>query len=510
MPLFQHSVLFFVCILHLANSISIKRLKMSCEDADAPRMNNIGYVMSGYDIYFGNPVPTYDIVDPGFRSLVFAAEYNGDMTPDYRYCTPEGISLLSCSGNCALTFNTDFIFGTYSYNEDLSGKVGIGVGVSGAGNKVNGSFSGSIGWHHVNDMTENGANAFTMSEAKCCVYTSEMFEFMRPPLHKNFIAGLHSLTEEYNAVVYRRFIKAFGTHFITRSQMGAIFGEQSMISSESWSYLVENGWNIKSMASMSAMFSANMSLNVDYNETERETFGRYTKEQLLYSRGAPPPSDGNPLTWADNTFTEPNVLSITLERLDALYLEEYVSSAVVTNLGKALDEYCEALVAEGALKDCKLPPPDPPQPRPRIWSHWSNFGEGTDYKALECPEFEYVEKIKWKYQGNTYGMIDVMIKCSGQILWKPPAIGNPNGAWDPLMNCKEEGFKQLTGREDSSWAGIVNVEGKCVGSTVTMNSNDDYRGEYNRDLVCNQGQMVGIQVRQKTHHGLTNFRILCA
>ena len=47
-------------------------------------MSNIGYVMSGYDIYFGNPIPLYDIVDPGTRSLVFSTEYLGDMTPDYR------------------------------------------------------------------------------------------------------------------------------------------------------------------------------------------------------------------------------------------------------------------------------------------------------------------------------------------------------------------------------------------------------------------------------------------
>ena len=81
-----------------------------------------------------------------------------------RYCTPDGISILSCVGNCDLTFHTDFIFGNYSYNENLSGKVGVGVGVSGAGNKVNGSFSASVGWHHVNEMTESGANLFTMSE----------------------------------------------------------------------------------------------------------------------------------------------------------------------------------------------------------------------------------------------------------------------------------------------------------------------------------------------------------
>ena len=108
---------------------------------------------------------------------------------------------------------------------------------------------------------------------------------------------------------------------------------------------------------------------------------RYTEEQLLYSRGAPPPADGQALTWANTAFDEPNVISLTLERLDSLYLEEYVSSDVVKNLGKALDEYCPALVAEGVLPNCDPPTPDPPLPNPRIWSHWSNFGEGDDFRA---------------------------------------------------------------------------------------------------------------------------------
>ena len=163
--------------------------------------------------------------------------------------------------------------------------------------------------------------------------------------------------------------------------MGAIFGEQSMISSDSWTYMVEQGWNIGIMAGMSAGFSGNINMGIDYNETERETFDRYTKEQLLYSRGAPPPPDGNALTWASSTFEDPNVLSFSLDRLDNLYLLEYVSAGVVQNLGKALDEFCATLVAEGELEDCNLPPPDPPIPKPRVWSHWSNFGEGTDYRA---------------------------------------------------------------------------------------------------------------------------------
>ena len=217
--------------------------------------------------------------------------------------------------------------------------------------------------------------------------------------------------------------------------MGAIFGEQSMISAESWTYMTENGWNIGLMAGMSAGFTAGFNMSLSYNETERETFDRYTKEQLVYSRGAPPPQDGNALTWASNTFDEPNVLGLTLDRLDNLYLLDYVTSGVVKNLGKALDELCATLVAEGELPNCDPPKPDPPIPKPRIWSHWSNFQDGADYRAQECPEFSFVEKIRWKYQGHTYGLIDFKMKCHGEWFWRQPAIGNPDGAWDPIMDC---------------------------------------------------------------------------
>ena len=54
--------------------------------------------------------------------------------------------------------------------------------------------------------------------------------------------------------------------------MGALYGEQSMISSESWSQMVQNNFDIGLYASFSAIGSINASLN--YNKTEAETFKR--------------------------------------------------------------------------------------------------------------------------------------------------------------------------------------------------------------------------------------------
>ena len=97
-------------------------------------MNNIGYVLSGYDIYYGNPVPTsgLNLVDPGFRGQIFNAEYNGETTADNRYCTPDGLSILSCDGNCAFSFDTEIIKGTHSYFNKLTEGTGFDLNAFGA------------------------------------------------------------------------------------------------------------------------------------------------------------------------------------------------------------------------------------------------------------------------------------------------------------------------------------------------------------------------------------------
>ena len=138
-------------------------------------------------------------MDPGFRSPIFKAEYNGETTADYRYCTPDGMAMSTCRGNCRASFETKMIYGTYSYYKSLGFNVGGAVGpIKGA------SFGGSLDFGHVQEFTESGYNMFTQSEASCCVYTATMFDFLRPKFHPNFIAGLSTLTEEYVPYIYRR------------------------------------------------------------------------------------------------------------------------------------------------------------------------------------------------------------------------------------------------------------------------------------------------------------------
>ena len=86
-------------------------------------MPNIGYLLAGYDLYAGNPMPMDTNLDPGFRSAVFEAEYKESTTPDSLYCTPEGLSFTSCDDACSINFDSRIILGRKAYSEGLHAKV---------------------------------------------------------------------------------------------------------------------------------------------------------------------------------------------------------------------------------------------------------------------------------------------------------------------------------------------------------------------------------------------------
>ena len=131
-------------------------------------------------------------------------------------------------------------------------------------------------------------------------------EYAHPNFSKNFLYGLATLTDDYEEGTYRRFLNTFGTHYVRQATMGALFGQQTEITFDSWSHMVSDGIDIGAYANFGAIASVNASLN--YNNTASEYWTENTVERRIYSRGAAPPTDGNGQSWMQNTITEPNTL----------------------------------------------------------------------------------------------------------------------------------------------------------------------------------------------------------
>ena len=82
-------ILRFPLILAMVHGLYIGPNESNLCETNDRKMRNIGYVLSGYDIWFGNPLATGNqLVDPGFRRQIFAATYTNSLTADNRYCVP--------------------------------------------------------------------------------------------------------------------------------------------------------------------------------------------------------------------------------------------------------------------------------------------------------------------------------------------------------------------------------------------------------------------------------------
>ena len=68
---------------------------------------------------------------------------------------------------------------------------------------------------------------------------------------KLFNPKLELTFQNYDVEKYRQFINTFGTHYIKEANMGALYGQQSTISSESWGRMVNQDLDISASASAS-------------------------------------------------------------------------------------------------------------------------------------------------------------------------------------------------------------------------------------------------------------------
>lgn len=328
-------------------------------------MPNIGALLQGYDVMFGNPVPTRGLpLDPGYRQPVFSAIYfPGDLTPDRRYKQPNGTTISSCSGTCSMDFESKEIAGTQSYQTTLSGKVSLSGGGWGA------KFSASTDFKHVAEGSSSSKTVTTHSEATCCAYQAKILTYTPPELHPNFLAGIKQLPESYDASKYFKFIEAFGTHYVTELNMGAVFGQQSSFTTTAWSQMLSDGLDISAAASYSGFgASAAGSVQVDSEKQQAHRFSSASSEQRMYSQGAKPPADGKTSTWIQETIGSPAPMYIKLEQLhtlldDAKFPLLGAVRTVKANLQQALKEYCEFLRSGSAVESCAAPDADPPFPQ---------------------------------------------------------------------------------------------------------------------------------------------------
>ena len=88
----------------------------------------------------------------------------------------------------------------------------------------------------------------------CCAYSAAVQFYDPPELSKDFTNAIDELPENYDKEQYMEFIESFGTHYIKQADMGALYGQQSQVSSKSWGRMTDEEISISASAGYSGIF----------------------------------------------------------------------------------------------------------------------------------------------------------------------------------------------------------------------------------------------------------------
>ena len=308
---------------------------------DPPKLPNIGYLGSCYNIFEGNPFATGGTLDPGFLNAqnIFAFTYDdGLTTTDGRYSIPDHTNV-NAIGSCSFAFSSQVTKDIRSYMDSLKTKVDTSFSGWGA------SFSQSYDYNDAYESMQSGENVYISSSAECQAYGASIANIQ---LTSHFRSSVSNLPATKSTDEYLDFVRVWGTHIATTLIMGGRYGYRSEMSTSIYSELTSHGFSVMASAGYSGLFSISSSYLTEEQKEQMEAFENSRKSYKIYQIGGKPPADEDQsaLAWAQTVKDDPLPMAYTLKQLQEYFTPRYFpeDKDIETkriNLAEATVEYCK-------------------------------------------------------------------------------------------------------------------------------------------------------------------------
>jgi len=139
------------------------------------------------------------------------------MVGNKNYLIPDGVS--GASIHRAIAFNETRLTNTWSdYWTYAMSKTSISLSATFENVTLNAAFTQTKGY--INQLTKNGTRAFGYNGAVYLTFGLQFRGTRRPALDDDFVDNVKGLPAQYDAAKYRRFIKAWGTHYFINARYG--------------------------------------------------------------------------------------------------------------------------------------------------------------------------------------------------------------------------------------------------------------------------------------------------
>ena len=319
-----------------------------CYDGELKKtFPDVGYALFGYNIIRGYPLA--EGRDPGFTRPIFKADYREKrQTPDCRYAVPQGL-ILAPDVSCVTSFTSKVIKDSKQFSDALS----VSAHASGGGWGV--SFSASTDYQKKTSQMSASESVFILSTAHCNYYFSKLDQVRPPPLSKSFVAKARLLKNETDII---DFFDYYGTHFPKYVLFGARFTYEHKMSKSNFQKESSNSISVSAQASYSGLLSLSGGFGMSKSQSEKAQNFQQQVETSTISVGAPPPANGDTMTWASTVKDTPVPVKYKLASIEELFTETYMKDTkidYVTLYGKvkkAKNNYCKYLQRKGKVDSC--------------------------------------------------------------------------------------------------------------------------------------------------------------
>ncbi|CAC5423373.1 unnamed protein product [Mytilus coruscus] len=277
---------------------------------------DIDYAFFGYNILKGYPLANGH--DPGFTYPIFETDYTERReSSDCRYRIPRGLVVVP-DVSCITSFSSTTVQNKYELTKSLSqsAKVSVGVGIV--------AFSASAGYKESSSELSTGEFVKIISTAKCTYYFCKLDKVSHPYFTKSFISSVKKLDESTQDQIYLDFFHYYEKHFLNYTEFGARFTYEHTMDSKTFQKKEEAGHNVGVDASYSGEYKIGGGFNMD--STHKQDASNFAKDVTTktFTVGAPPPANGDAMTWVSTVKQSPVPMSYKLSPISELFTEKYI------------------------------------------------------------------------------------------------------------------------------------------------------------------------------------------
>ena len=197
--------------------------------------------------------------------------------------------------------------------------------------------------------------------AKCLYYYSYLHPISPPPLDNDFVKQATMLSKTNDEEVYMEFFENYGTHYATEVAFGAKYIFQHKMSESAFKTASSKSVSVSVQASYSGWFSVSGGFGMSSEQRQAAESFSQSVETTTISIGAPPPANGDAMTWASTVKDSPIPMEYKLVSIEKLFETESFFRGnenvnlthIHANINKYKSLYCQRLFNRGEVDSCE-------------------------------------------------------------------------------------------------------------------------------------------------------------